>query len=474
MKYDVFFLYKKKYVCAIEFDDVSHNNKTQNLEGFIYVNRPPADAKKNVLSSAMGIHLLRIWANDNRPNAKSKIGLVVRQFLRMVRKNKVTFSDNMVDFCQRVERFGRFNMKDGGLNPIGKWTPRKMLTTLSAGMNPTLITGFTAELNNDLGKIPISVVFDAKIPPEHDRRPDNELLKTMEKEGRKHPCMNYVIRIPRYIDPPTINGYYTFVKEWKKRNANPSIDFVVDPDSYRGRIMSTKKYGLAVIASATPPDQPNNVKGYRLESTNILPWKMPTLTLGQPSGLEEVKSIAKQFVRIIEPGTRPPGNPPGDECDYPGGDKGWKLAIFPKQRPDKKDKEDYETNKWRRDGAFEKKDEVRKLWPKGAHWARPGNLITFARPGRNAPVEINGYTLAGSFKNVEVDSIDLHGKDVWWIGVKHKGAEIHWIDQPNFEFVFRPDGVKDRQPLSEYVFTIPPGRNAPIPRRNDPDFDVSG
>jgi len=64
------------------------------LHDVIDVNRQPADAKKNVLSSAMGIHLLRLWAKtaERRPNAKSRIALVVRRFWAMVEALK--FSRN--------------------------------------------------------------------------------------------------------------------------------------------------------------------------------------------------------------------------------------------------------------------------------------------------------------------------------------------------------------------------------------------
>ena len=73
MRYDVFFRYKEKYVCAIEFDDVSHNNRAQGIEQ-INVHNPPADAKKNVLSRAMGIHLMRVWAGSTEKRSTADLG----------------------------------------------------------------------------------------------------------------------------------------------------------------------------------------------------------------------------------------------------------------------------------------------------------------------------------------------------------------------------------------------------------------
>jgi len=447
MKYDVFFLYQKKYVCAVEFDDASHNNEAQNQEDFIGVNHPPADAKKNVISSAMGIHLLRIWvgrSSQHRPNAKARLGLILRRFLTMVEQNDVTFSGTMTSFNRRVERFHypppRIPIANRG------WTPRYLLTRLQANMRPSELR-LTAEENLNLRKIPISIIFDTQVPEIPFTLQENVLLKNMEKAGRRHPCLKYVIRVHTQVDRPTNRGYFTFIEEWKNRASNQNMDFCVGHEVPRGRLMPTK-YGLLVVASTENANQSQvNVRGYRLESQEVRPWKMPTLTLDVPSGLEQIESIAKQFVRIKPPGTRPLNVP---RCAYPtiASASTWKFSKA--QLPPVVEPRDN-----RRDGPEQ--------WPQGAHWALPGNHIKFMHPDRIDPgyqgrSGRGGWREAPSSSDYEVEEVTRSGltfsdmNEMYWILVK-RGATKYWISEPNFEYVFQPDAVVDRRPLS--VFMVP-------------------
>ena len=206
------------------------------------------------------------------------------------------------------------------------------------------------------------------------------------------------------------------------------------------------KYGLVVVASAEGATQDQvTVRGYRLESKQVRPWKLPMLTLKVPSGLEQIESIAKQFVRIKPPGTRPPNLP---KCTYPAIASAAAWTFSNAQLPPVVDVRDS-----RRDGPEQ--------WPQGAHWALPGHHIKFAHPDRNDPGYQGrngrgGWREAPSSVDYEVEEVTRGGltfndtNEIYWILVK-KGAIKYWISEPNFKYVFQPDAVVDRRPLSAFM-----------------------
>ena len=276
MKYDIFFLLDDQYVGAIEFDDESHNRKAQNAQPVPLIANPVADAIKNVLSSAMGIHLMRIWTGktaNSRPNAESRLQVLVDEFIKRIRSSRMTIPATVVDFQNRVRNFHV---------PTGLSAKYLLSTTLDR--NPRVAGGFG---RRRVPALPVSLIFSTDLPESSFREPPDELLGEMRRRGGDHPCLKGGrVKINEQIDDDTIRGYYQLLKEWRYTpedggNDDWQPDFQIGDGatSYRGRLFDGFKNGynkLALMGLIGGRNNRNRVirRGYYLETTRILPWKM--------------------------------------------------------------------------------------------------------------------------------------------------------------------------------------------------------
>jgi hypothetical protein len=322
MKYDLFFLYRDRYVCAIEFDDASHNNKAQSNEN-VRLDRPPAaagqnrrakaDAIKNVLSSAMGIHLMRIWTKNDRPNAKSRLKILVDRFLQGIQANATTIPDTMDDFYARVQLFREKKIR-----------AKRLITSSNNQVNENNANFKKLFPNRQQrpAKFPISFVFATDVPKTAFVQDERRLINEMVEEGKKHPCLqDHPVSLKTEIDKKTIKGYFILLQEWRNEVTVRNDHFKVENANlrYRGRLLDgAKTYNhLGMLGNVEVVDDQNKeVEWYHLEATTIGPWKtipqkMPTDTLRNK--FSSLRTLAKQYVRLKDPTI----SRQGQGADYP-------------------------------------------------------------------------------------------------------------------------------------------------------------
>lgn len=458
MRYDIFFLLDGKYACAIEFDDASHNKKAPNLQNLV-MDRPSADAAKNVLSTAMGIHLLRIWAQNKRPNAKARLSLLLKTFLAAVRERDVVLEPTSQAFASRITGFEA---------PNGLF-PKHLVTALTGAHHPSVEA---RQLEDRIGKkVPVSFVFATDVPDLPFRGTEKSLMTEMQKAGKKHPCLslNSGVKLQRQLDPTTKIVYYNMLQEWKTRQMTPlhkKAFQVAGGHNPRGRLMSqfdNGYNGLALIGGVSlgrTRAAPTTMQAYVLESKNIEPWRMvpqPVPRGNYDLRLRKMRSIAQQYVRIKAPEEMRPG---GVRCGYPpdtdDNDDAWE-GILKKQRNTRRDRGggDDDAN------APPPPPERPPGWPLAAQWALPFQKIDFRHPdriGEEYELENPGHWLAGSSTEAVVQRVEIQGgqhgvRQEWWMAVKrHPDGPSRWIPQSEFKYVFRSgDGRRlvARRPLSD-------------------------
>jgi len=462
LRYDIFFWLDKKYACAIEFDDASHNSKSLNMEN-INVSRPNADAAKNVLSSAMGIHLMRIWAKSKRPNAKARLQLLVTTFLKAVRENKVCLKSLDTNFDQNVKKFHREGEQG--------WKALNLLTSAKYPYRPTQIE---PPLPVALARLlPISFVFATDGPKGSVVTNDATLITSMELHGKAHPCLmpQRVIRVESQVDRQTNYAYHIMLQEWRRApKAPPNPDFVVWGGP-QGRLMdkcANGVNGLALVGKALPSDDNTSVlvEEYALEPKNVGSWRMVQQKQPRPvydSRLTRIQAIAQQYVRIKSPdAVRPQGQrcpfPPGMNEDY----KAW--SGVPRRNDDDDDDDDDEDEDEDEDEDDDDDDDddddnppppqTPTNWPKAASWALPGNHIRFLHPTRDEAWEKNNHKEwnSGKFEDAVVLEVKEYGGLFvtleWWISVQREPGTIRYVTQSEFQYVFRPVADADQAPLS--------------------------
>jgi hypothetical protein len=410
MRYDVFFLYQNRYYCGIEFDDASHSSRPQNQEPIV-VQNPNADASKNVLSSAMGIHLMRIWtkSTDLRPNAKSRLGLLVDTFLATVAanghrldQNPLPNNDNVLgDSAEAFQsRMARFHV---GVGEDGLY-PEDLLTLLDQGQNgETQLRWDNVELaqspNDRLvvlqnlriavrRRFPVSLIFATDVP---DRAVGEEraLLDDMIERGYDHPCVGRSIRVDRQTTPISNRAYYRLLKEWRDARADEPQAFAVQTRGYRGRLLGSFSDGfnsLALVAResrqpVTVMGVPRKIGGYLLETKRLGPWRFDVVL---PEAMfderrSQMVAIAKSYVRVKQAKV-PDALPRADEpWHMPPNPTRWAkymkdvYDVFGGRPPSNDNNNDDDEDE-------EQEVEWPAGWPATAGWAVPGKRIAYNKP----------------------------------------------------------------------------------------------
>lgn len=462
MRYDIFFLLDNTYVCAIEFDDASHNNQGQNVEN-ILMNRPVADGIKNVLSSAMGIHLMRIWARTNRPNAKSRLELLVKTFLERVRANNTTVPDRDMDLFQRIERFQPAQNDD---LPPGL-PPTFVLTTLNGPLK------YPDDLRDLLGRnlpsLPVSLVFATDVPHDSNvQRTTISLLREMYQGGLAHPCLRRGVQVLRQVDIQTVKGYHRMLVEWRFQPNNPNqyngeihYKLAANP-SYRGRLVDGFELsynGLVLVGNVVGGGGgARTIHGYYLESERIGPWKFVPQIIGNDvyqGQLRRMRAISKQYVRIKDPSR---ARPNGGGAAYPPNqddDDAWVGITRIRQQLRtiadglNQDPNAAEIRLYDREVRIERERWRNEVGNDG-WWAWPPNAISFNHPRREdvrGAQNISRGFLRGTVQGVR--KTPTRDGPFWYIEVirDDDGQGDRFIREEDFGYV-RPFGQPDHAPLS--------------------------
>lgn len=314
LKYDLFFLLDDKYVCAVEFDDASHNRASLRMENINVMRNPKADAVKNVLSSALGIHLMRVWVGMNelkRPDAKARLHKLVKFYLYTVRRNQLEAvvdegpmydrirqfdveqpDDNIAELTQLLQEMPQNQGQVINIENTEFLRPVDLLTrglaegddapgadegeVLHEGVLPRyrssetwdLVWADDADAADRLAKpvLPVSIVFRTDVP---EQVLNKTLFAQMERQGMEgHKAMGLTasslrVSTRRQLNRESCRNYSLFLQEWKRTRLGNAAEYAVaveDPPSYRGRLwdgFDTSENGLAMYVSHTAANDDN-------------------------------------------------------------------------------------------------------------------------------------------------------------------------------------------------------------------------
>ena len=542
MKYDIMFRLDEKYVCAIEFDDVSHNSKPKNLQDFIEVNQPSTDAAKNVLSSAMGIHLMRVWAANKRPNAKARLQQLIEFFLEAVRDNKTKMS--LKSFNRFESRVRAFH-SDDGIPAERCLTKKNEYTRISDDELRATIE------NAQNHKFPVSLIFNTDVPSRQMSQQESpvKLRRAMLKAGmigeKRHPCLkDYKVKVLKQVDTASLKSYWWMIREWLMTSAPRKKCFALQNGLHDGRLAPDFEGGyntLGVICNVDKVQDTQSVKldAYLLEPNTISPWRVSSLVMFLPAFQrreECMRSIAGEFVRIKEQRRIANGEPAAypEENDDDDNDKDWKGVKVIRSMGTTGSGSGGGGGDGggggggrgaggggdgggggggrgaggggggrgagagggggrggRSGGGGGGGDDVPPTTPRDRgvpsgwmeeQWADPGQEIRYNNPNRRGFKETDNNWNSGNFTSATVVSVDSYhhayeGNNVykWWIGVQREpGAQIKYIIQEDFKYVFQPRETGNPTPLSEFLGDIskkvfPDKRPRRRSTRYDPD-----
>jgi len=469
LKYDLFFRYKKKYVCAVEFDDSSHNNTKQRMQILNNMTVPNADASKNVLSSAMGIHLLRVWvglrgAGEYRPNAKGRLQAILEFFLERVENRDLELESNQSNFEDRWTFFEKYHKTQKKPNP--KQNDKR-------GILPSTMRTNTS--NEDRWKhddelpLPVSLILSTDTPDFSHQGTSDSFFLDMHDRGSDHPLLRDGGRVivPRQIDQETWSAYYLFLMEWSASSTASSAEGGLDlsSESLQGRVCGgfedayTRLGALRRVlglSHKTTRRMSVEVEAQLLERKKVGPWQaiMPL----EKKTVNGMGQIAELVVRLVEPGSRPPGQRLGFPNTYGKPDPPDRSQIRVRGLQDYFDRGTSQgmnrLNRRRlvRDEKERKKDEGDAPPDWAVSWIRRGTKIdydpqkSYRTFGRTRPPLLKDATVLGIRQK--------EGTGIWVLDVRSGDGtaeyEIHGSD--NYKNFFRfvtPAGEPNHETLYE-------------------------
>lgn len=449
MRYDLFFLLDKDKVCAIEFDDSSHNTASKSVED-IDLDNPTADAAKNIISCVFGINLLRIWTGQtrqhlNRSNAKARMELILDRFIQAVRDNGVNSAiptETNRTFFQTQKRAFLQGPPQARRAERGIWKPSQL----------HLIPNATK---------PVFRIFATDVPDREFRESTDAFVERMMMAGKKHPSWRKAVNVDKQIDERSMQAYYQMIVEWKKitERKGDADGYILKDRSYKGRLMDkfdNAYNGLAMVSVDLLRDQqrgPQDIDAYHVESDAILPWK--TIQRQTPDNYTRIKTtvkdIGKSFIRLRDPMIpRPPIQRNPFRFPEEGPEQRWggtEKSMVRYMRVAQGDEEELEVPQVQDNPVVNNK--YKRFLP-GSQWAYEGKTVKFRR--RTANGALRGYEEAVVTYVKETAAPSGGGADVLYMYVQRdEEDEEDVIAEQDFKYVFSIEDEGNEAPLSNFI-----------------------